>query len=81
MADRERKLTTIVAIDVAGYSRLMHADETGTLDRLKQARAISDPIGRAHGGRIVGTSGDGVLGSVDIHFKARNATTRWIAAA
>ncbi len=61
MADRERKLTTIVAIDVAGYSRLMHADETGTLDRLKQARAISDPIGRAHGGRIVGTSGDGVL--------------------
>lgn len=61
MADRERRLTTIVAIDVAGYSRLMHADETGTLDRLNQARAISDPIGRAHGGRIVGTTGDGVL--------------------
>ena len=61
MANRERRLTTIVAIDVAGYSRLMHADEAGTLDRLKRARAITDPMGREHGGRIVGSWGDGLV--------------------
>ena len=61
MANRERMLTTIVATDVAGYSRLMHADEEGTLDRLKRARAITDPMAREHGGRIVGSWGDGVV--------------------
>ena len=61
MSDRERKLTTIVAIDVAAYSRLMHADETGTLDRLRAARAMTDPIADAHGARLVGTWGDGLL--------------------
>ena len=51
MAERERKLTTIVAIDVAAYSRLMHLDEVGTLDRLRAARAVTDPIAEAHGAR------------------------------
>ena len=59
--DVTRRLTTIVAIDVAGYSRLMGADEAGTLARLKQHRAATDPIHAAHGGRIVGTAGDGLL--------------------
>jgi len=61
MVDRERRLTTIVAIDVAGYSRLMHADETETLNRLHAARAVTDSIAEDHGARIVGTWGDGLL--------------------
>ena len=63
MADQttERRLAAIVAIDVAGYSRLMGRDEEGTLARLKEHRAVTDPIGEQYGGRIVGTSGDGLL--------------------
>ncbi|MDP6567168.1 MAG: tetratricopeptide repeat protein [Alphaproteobacteria bacterium] len=57
----ERRLAAIVAIDVAGYSRLMSADEEGTLARLKAHRAAIDPIGEKYGGRIVGTAGDGLL--------------------
>ena len=57
----ERRLAAIVAIDVAGYSRLMGTDEEGTLATLKAHRAVTDPISRHHGGRIVGTAGDGLL--------------------
>jgi TolB-like protein/Tfp pilus assembly protein PilF len=56
-----RRLAAIVAIDVVGYSRLMGVDEPGTLARLKEHRADTDPIGEKHGGRIVGTAGDGLL--------------------
>ena len=42
MADVERKLTTIIAADVVGYSKMMGDDETGTLDNLKTCRAIID---------------------------------------
>ncbi|MFP6747990.1 MAG: adenylate/guanylate cyclase domain-containing protein [Alphaproteobacteria bacterium] len=57
----ERRLAAIVAIDVAGYSRLMGADEDGTLATMKAHREINFPIGEKHGGRVVGTAGDGVL--------------------
>ena len=57
----QRRLAAIVAIDVAGYSRLMGADEDGTLADLKGHREATIPIGQAHGGRVVGTSGDGEL--------------------
>jgi adenylate cyclase len=57
----ERRLAAIVAIDVAGYSRLMEADEKGTLAALKGHRAATDPVGQKYGGRIVGTAGDGIL--------------------
>jgi len=57
----ERRLAAIVAIDVAGYSRLMGADERGTLRRLKEHRAAAEPISMTHGGRLVGTAGDGLL--------------------
>src|SRR5271165_3248794 len=58
----ERKLAAIVAADVAGYSRLMAADEEGTLARLKAHReALIDPKIAEHGGRIVKTTGDGML--------------------
>ena len=61
MAEAERRLAAIVAMDLAGYSRLMGADEQGTLRRLTEHRTVLDPIGREHGGRIIKTTGDGVL--------------------
>jgi len=58
----ERRLTAILAADVAGYSRLMGADEEGTLARLKaHRRALVDPKITEHRGRIVKTTGDGML--------------------
>lgn len=58
----ERRLAAILAADVAGYSRLMGADEEGTLARLKAARReVVDPAIGANGGRIVKTTGDGLL--------------------
>ena len=57
-----RKLTAILAADVAGYSRLMGADEEGTLNRLKShRRELIDPKIAEHRGRIVKTTGDGML--------------------
>jgi adenylate cyclase len=57
-----RRLAAILAVDVAGYSRLMEADEEGTLRRLKALRAeVIDPKIAEHRGRIVKTTGDGLL--------------------
>jgi adenylate cyclase len=63
MSDRvERRLAAILAADVAGYSRLMGADEEGTLERLKALRReLLDPKITEHHGRIVKTTGDGLL--------------------
>jgi adenylate cyclase len=58
----ERKLAAILAADVAGYSRLMGADEEGTLAALKaQQRELIDPKIVEHRGRVVRTIGDGIL--------------------
>ena len=58
----ERRLAAVLAADVAGYSRLMGIDEEGTLARLKAVRkALVDPTIAAHRGRIVKTTGDGML--------------------
>ena len=57
-----RRLTTILAADAAGYSRLVGADEEGTLRRLRAIRKdLIDPIIAEHRGRIVKTTGDGLL--------------------
>jgi hypothetical protein len=57
-----RRLAAILAADVAGYSRLMGADEEGTLERLKALRReLLDPKITEHHGRIVKTTGDGLL--------------------
>ena len=62
MAERvERRLTTILAADVAGYSRLMRADEDDTLAALTACRAIVDGLIAEHRGRIANTAGDSVL--------------------
>jgi adenylate cyclase len=58
----ERRLAAVLAADVAGYSRLMGIDEEGTLARLKAVRRdLVDPTLASHRGRIVKTTGDGVL--------------------
>ena len=62
-ADRaERKLSAILAADVAGYSRLIGADDEGTLASLnRHRRELLDPCIAKHRGRIVKTTGDGLL--------------------
>ena len=61
-ARAERRLAAILAADVAGYSRLMGADEEGTLTRLKAHRIeLIDPKNKQHRGRVVKTTGDGIL--------------------
>jgi adenylate cyclase len=58
----ERRLAAVLAADVAGYSRLMGGDEEGTLARLKACRrAVIDPKIAEYRGRIVKTTGDGML--------------------
>ena len=59
-----RRLAAILAADVVGYSRLMGADEEGTLERLKTLRRdLVDPQIAEHKGRIAKTTGDGLLAS------------------
>lgn len=58
----ERRLTTVVAMDVVGYSRLMELDEAGTLRRLKDMHeGVVGPSISRHGGRVVKLIGDGIL--------------------
>lgn len=58
----ERKLAAIVAADIVGYSRLMEVDEVGTLQSLKIIRKnYTDPLIDEYGGKIVKTTGDGLL--------------------
>jgi adenylate cyclase len=61
MGDTERKLVAIFAADVEGYSRLMGADEVGTLRDLTQRRDILDGLIASRRGRIANTAGDSVL--------------------
>jgi len=56
-----RRLTAILAADIAAYSRLMGADEVGTVQALREHRSAADPLIAEHGGRVVKTTGDGVL--------------------
>lgn len=59
--DTERRLVAIFAADVEGYSRLMGADEVGTLRDLTQRRGVLDGLIAAHRGRIANVAGDSVL--------------------
>src|ERR1700760_4402590 len=56
-----RRLAAIVAADVAGYSRLMGLDEVGTASALREHREVTDALVAKHGGRLVKSTGDGVL--------------------
>jgi len=58
----QRRLAAILSADVVGYSRLIGEDETGTLRRLKELRrSVVNPIIKDHHGRVVKTTGDGIL--------------------
>src|SRR5690242_12003615 len=62
MEGERRRLAAIISADVAGYSRLMGRDESGTLAALRLLRReVIDPLIDTHGGRIVKTTGDGLL--------------------
>ena len=62
MEREQRRLVAILAADVAGYSRLMQADESGTLALFKRLRFDHvEPALRRHGGRVVGEAGDSLL--------------------
>jgi adenylate cyclase len=56
-----RRLAAILAADVVGYSRLMGLDEAGTVQALREHRSATNPLIAEHGGRVVKTTGDGVL--------------------
>jgi TolB-like protein/class 3 adenylate cyclase/tetratricopeptide (TPR) repeat protein len=56
-----RRLSAILAADVAGYSRLMGLDEVGTASVLREHLAVTDAVVAKHGGRVVKTTGDGLL--------------------
>src|SRR5436190_18697145 len=73
-----RRLAAILAADVAGYSRLIGADEEGTLNRLKAIRAeLIDPKIAEHRGRIVKTTGDGLLVEFSSVIDALRCATAW----
>jgi len=69
LRDVERRLAAVLAADMVGYSRLMEVDETGTLARLKTHRVeLIDPAIAKNRGRIIKTTGDGML--VEFHSVA-----------
>src|ERR1700754_4355791 len=61
LTDVTRRLVAVFTADVEGYSRLMGADEVGTLKGLTERRAILDRLIGEHRGRIANTAGDSVL--------------------
>jgi adenylate cyclase len=60
-SDIQRKLTTILAADAAGYSRVMEVNEEGGLRSLKAARAVFKKFIARHHGRVANTAGDGLI--------------------
>ena len=72
----ERKLSTIFALDVVGFSKLMAIDEDITLAVLKQRREIIDAIIIEHRGRMFGSAGDSVIAEFDSPVKATEASIK-----
>ena len=73
-----RRLAAILAADVAGYSRLIEVDEEGTLNRLRSIREeVIDPKINEHHGRIVKTTGDGLLVEFPSVVDALRCATEW----
>src|SRR5215472_12986118 len=73
-----RRLAAILAADVAGYSRLIGTDEEGTLTRIRSIRAqLIDPKITEYRGRIVKTTGDGLLVEFSSVVDALRCATEW----
>src|SRR5882724_10320555 len=70
----EHRLAAIVAADMVGYSRLMELDERGTLARLRTHRIeLIDPVIERNNGRIIKTTGDGLLVEIQDRMRRRNS--------
>ncbi len=61
MTDTTRKLATIVALDVAGFSARTEADEARTIAQIANLRPVIEGIAKTHGGRVFNTAGDGFM--------------------
>ena len=72
----ERKLSTILALDVVGFSKLMATDEDMTLAVLKQRRELIDLIIVEHGGRMFGSAGDSVIAEFPSPVKATECAVK-----
>ena len=73
MTNVNRKLSTILAADCAGFSKFMDKNEELTLDTLKRCRSIIDPIIAKYSGRIFYTAGDSVIAEFQSPLNAVNA--------
>ena len=73
MTNVNRKLSTILAADCAGFSRFMDKNEELTLETLKRCRSIIDPIIAKYSGRIFYTAGDSVIAEFQSPLNAVNA--------
>ena len=73
MTDTTRKLATIVALDVAGYSARTEADESKTIAQITLLRPVIEGIAKAHGGRVFNTAGDGFMLEFASSFSAVEA--------
>src|SRR4030081_2282677 len=66
----ERRLSAILAADIAGYSALMGSDEARTVSDLKGHQAVVLPMVGEFGGRVIDTAGDGILAEFPSVFNA-----------
>jgi TolB-like protein/Tfp pilus assembly protein PilF len=73
MTDLNRKLATIVALDVAGFSARTEADEAKTIAQVTLLRPVIEGIAKSHGGRVFNTAGDGFMLEFASSFNAVNA--------
>ena len=73
MTDLNRKLATIVALDVAGFSARTEADEAKTIAQIANLRPVIESIVKSHGGRVFNTAGDGFMLEFASSFNAVNA--------
>ncbi len=72
----QRKLAAILAADVAGFTRMMGADEAATIKRLKSHRMITDDCIGEYGGRIANTAGDSIIAVFESATEAVNAAVK-----
>ena len=76
MSVNKTKNTTILAMDVVGYSAKMHEDETGTTEKLKNARIIIEKIVKNESGRIFNTAGDSFMVEFNSTYNAVSAAIK-----
>ena len=73
----DRKLTTILAADVVGYSKMMAANEENTLACLKERRLLIDGIINEYGGTIFGSAGDSLIAQFDSPVRATESAIQF----